>query len=146
MAQWINLNQNNRFVLANVSIFCIVRKNWPYLLLLVGLRQAGRKADEIRMGLESFKILYMLNYLSFYFVNITAVLLYTLLELHFSRLLSSKACFKVHFEVRKFQSPCQSLLLGTSVPNDTWKVLLQYDTLFYEYYRIAYCQGSPEIV
>ena len=35
-----------------------------------------------------------------YYFNIT-----TVLELHFSRLLSSKACFKVWFEVRNIRSP-----------------------------------------
>ena len=39
MAQWTNLNQNNRSV--STFIFCTVRKNGPILLLLVG-RQAGR--------------------------------------------------------------------------------------------------------
>ena len=59
-------------------------------------REAGRPADEMQVGFEFFKILYRLNYLGFYFVcyhsNVT-----TVLELHFSRLLSSKAYFKVCF-------------------------------------------------
>ena len=38
-------------------------------------RQADRQADKVRVGLEIFKILYRLNYLGLYFVNITAMLL-----------------------------------------------------------------------
>ena len=41
----------------------------------------------------------------------------------FSMLFSNKAYFKVCFVVYKIQSPffsCQSLLLRTSIPNDTW--------------------------
>ena len=80
---------------------------------------AGRPADKIQVDFEILKILYRLNYSGFYFVyyhcNIATVLV-----LHFNRLLSSKAYFKVCFEVQKFGShfSCQSLLLGTSTPND----------------------------
>ena len=35
MAQWINLNQNNRSVVASALIFCIVRKNWAYVLTAI---------------------------------------------------------------------------------------------------------------
>ena len=67
-------------------------------------REGLRLADEMRVGLEIFKILYRLNYSGFYFVyyhcNVT-----TVLEVHFSRLLSSKAYFKVCFEVQKIRSP-----------------------------------------
>ena len=80
------------------------------------------------MDLEIFKILYRLNYSAFYFVqyyhNVT-----TVLELHFSRLLSSKAYFKVCFEMGKIWLPffsCQSLQLGTSVPNDTIQICMIY--------------------
>ena len=77
------------------------------LQLLVALtvgRQASKQADDIQVDFETFKILYRLHYAAFYFVqyysNVT-----TVLELHFSRLLSSKAYFKVCFEVGKIQLP-----------------------------------------
>ena len=70
-------------------------KAGPILLLLVDLT-AGREADEMQVDFEIFKILYRLSYLSFYFAcyhsNVT-----TVLEFHFSQLLSSKAYFKVCF-------------------------------------------------
>ena len=75
----------------------------------------------MQVGFEIFKILCRFNDLGFYFVgyhsNVT-----TVLELHFSGLLSSKAYF--NFKVclsGKISVPifsCQSLLPGTSVPND----------------------------
>ena len=69
----------------------------PILLLLVGL-MAGRQADEIWVEFKIIKILYRFNYSGIYFVeyhcNVT-----TVLELHFSRLLSSNAYFKLCFEV-----------------------------------------------
>ena len=43
------------------------------------------------------------------------------MELHFSQVLSSKAYFKVCCEVHKigcYFISCQSLLLGTNLPND----------------------------
>ena len=51
-------------------IFCIVRKNWSYPPTTSGFysREAGRLADEIRVGFEILEILYRLNYSSFYFV------------------------------------------------------------------------------
>ena len=59
-------------------------------------REGGRQADEMSEGFKTFKIFYRLNYLGFYFVyyhsNVT-----TVLELHFSQFLSSKAYFKVCF-------------------------------------------------
>ena len=59
-------------------------------------REGGRQADEMLEGFNIFKILYKLNYSSFYFAchhsNVT-----TVLELHFSSLLSHKAYFKVWF-------------------------------------------------
>ena len=48
--------------------------------------------------------------------NIIAIIITTLLELHFGQLFSSKADFKVYFEVQKIGLPffsCQFLLLGT---------------------------------
>ena len=97
MAQWINLNRNNRSVLA-YQYSVLGEKNWPYPSTASGSygREGGRLADEMRVGFEIFKILYRLNYSGFYFVyyhsNVT-----TVLELHFSQLLSSKAYFKVCF-------------------------------------------------
>ena len=63
--------------------------------------RVGRQADKIQVGLETFKTLYRLNCLGFYFLfSITT----TVLELHFGRLLSSKACFKVCFELQNIRS------------------------------------------
>ena len=77
---------------------------------------------------QSFKIFYRLNYSGFYFVyNHCDVA--TVLQLHFSQLLLSKAYFKVRFEVQKIWQPffsCQSLLLGTSVPNDACMYIQTY--------------------
>ena len=81
-----------------------MRKNWPYPPTVSGSfgREVGRLADKVRVSFENFKILYRLNYLRFYFVyhhcNVTTVIV-----LHFSQLLSSKAYFKVCFEVGKTQ-------------------------------------------
>ena len=99
MAQWINLNWNNRSVLEH-QYSVMGEKTGLILLPLVdvttGREGRGRPADEMWVGFEIFKILYRLNYSSFYFIcyhsNVT-----TVLELHFSRLLSSKAYFKVCF-------------------------------------------------
>ena len=77
-------------------------------------------ADEIGLDFEILKILYRLNYLDFYFVYSSAMLL-IVLEVHFSLLFSNKADFRVCFVARKIRSPlfsCRSLLLGTSAPND----------------------------
>ena len=98
MAQWINFNWNNRSVLVH-QYSVLGEKTDPIFLALVGL-MAGRQASRQNVsGFEIFKILYRLNYLGFYFVcyhsNVT-----TVLELHFSRLLSSKAYFKVCFKCK----------------------------------------------
>ena len=81
MTQWINLNLNNRSMLAH-QYSVLGEKAGPILLPLVGLT-ADRQPNEIRVKFGIFKILYRLNYLGVYFVyyhcNITAVL-----ELHFS--------------------------------------------------------------
>ena len=87
MAEWINLNRNNRSVL--VHRYSVMGKKWPYPTTANGSysreggREGGRPANETRVGFEIFKILYRLNYSGFYFVcyhsNIT-----TVLELHFS--------------------------------------------------------------
>ena len=67
-------------------------------------RLAGRLADKLQMDFEIFKILYRLNYLEFYFVDISAMLL-IVLEVHFSLLFSNKAYFRVCFAVHKILSP-----------------------------------------
>ena len=67
-------------------------------------RQAGRLADEIRLDFEILKILYRLNYLDFYFVYNSAMLL-IVLEVHFSLLFSNKADFRVCFVASKIRSP-----------------------------------------
>ena len=66
MAQWVNLNRNNRSVIAH-RYSALREKAGPVLLLLVGL-MAGWLADEIRVDFEIFKILYKSNYLYFYFL------------------------------------------------------------------------------
>ena len=78
-------------------------KTGPLHLVLVGLT-AGRLADEIRLVFKILKILYRLNYLDFYFVYSSAMLL-IVLEVHFSLLFSNKAHFRVCFVVCKIQSP-----------------------------------------
>ena len=69
------------------------------------------------VGFEIFKIHYRLNYSGFYFVCYHSNVI-TVLELHFSWLLSSKAYFKVCFKCRKPFFSYQSLLFGASIPND----------------------------
>ena len=70
------------------------------------------------MGFEILKILYRLNYLGFHFVYYHCNVA-TVLELHFSRLLPSKGYFKVCFEVSVAIFARRSLLLGTSIPNNS---------------------------
>ena len=87
-------------------------------------RQAGRLADEIRLDFEILRILYRLNYLDFYFVY-SSVMLLIVLEVHFSLLFLTKVCFRMCFVVCKIWLPffsCWSLLLGTTVPNGTYKL------------------------
>ena len=76
MAQWINLFQNNRFVLYT-SITFFVRKIVPVHVAEPGLtagrqvagRQAGRQvADEIQLNLEIFKNHCTSKDSTFYFV------------------------------------------------------------------------------
>ena len=81
----------------------------------------GSLADKTQLDIEILKIPYRLNYLDVYFVDISLMLL-IVLEKHFSLLFSNKAHFRVCFVVCKILSPffsCRSLLLGTSIPNDT---------------------------
>ena len=94
-------------------------KTGPLHLALVGLT-AGRLADEIRLDFEILKILYRLNYLDFYFVYSSAMLL-IVLEVHFSLLFSNKADFRVclwRVKSGRHCFSCRSLPLGTSAPND----------------------------
>ena len=64
------INRNNRSVLAR-RYSVLWEKIGTILLPLVGLT-AGRQANEMRVGLEIFKILYRFKYSGFYF---TAMLL-----------------------------------------------------------------------
>ena len=99
IVQWINLNQNNRFVLA--LRYPVLREKAGPIFQPLEVFAAGRQADEIWVSFEIFKILCRLNYLGYYFVyyhcNVT-----TVLELHFSQLLASKAYFKVFLKCKKF--------------------------------------------
>ena len=65
-------------------------------------RQAGRPVDEIRLDFKIFTILYRLNYLDFYLVD-NSVMLLIVLKVHFSLLFSYKAYFRVCFVVRKIR-------------------------------------------
>ena len=56
----------------------------------------SRLADKIWLDFEIIKILYRLNYLDFYFVDISAMLL-IVLEDHFHLLVTNKAYFRVCF-------------------------------------------------
>ena len=82
-----------------------MRKNWASTPSASGSygRLAGL-ADEIRLDFQILKILYRLNYLDFYFVYSSAMLL-IVLEVHFSLLFSNKADFRVCFVARKIRSP-----------------------------------------
>ena len=88
----------------------LVKRTGPICLALVNVI-AGRPADEIWMDFKIFKTFHRLNYLDFYFVNISAMVL-TVLEVHFSLLFSHRAYFRACFEVHKIWLPlysCQSL-------------------------------------
>ena len=74
MAQWVNLKQNNRSVIAHQHS-ALSEKAGPVLLLLVGLMAgwqagwlAGWLADKMQVDFKILKILYRLNYLYFYFL------------------------------------------------------------------------------
>ena len=64
---------------------------------------AGRLIDEIWVGFKILKILCKLNYLGFYFVYYHCNVA-TLLEQHFSWLLSSKAYLRCILKCKKFNS------------------------------------------
>ena len=67
---------------------------------------AGWLVDEVQTEVEIFKIPYGLNYLDFYYVQYQYnVIIAILLEMHFSRLFSSIAYFKVCFEACKIWLP-----------------------------------------
>ena len=94
MTQLINLNWNNRSVLPHQ--YSVLGEKLALSPTTNGSYgwEGGRPVDKIWVGFEVFKILYRLKYSGFYFVsyhsNVT-----TVIGLHFSRLLSSKAYFKV---------------------------------------------------
>ena len=109
MALRVNVLRNKGFVFRQQSPI-LWEKTGSLHLALVGLtagwqagRQAGRQ-DEIRLDFEILKILYRLNYLDFYFVYSSAMLL-IVLEVYFSLLFSSKADFRMCFVARKIRSP-----------------------------------------
>ena len=110
MALRVNVLRNKGFVFRQQSPI-LWEKTGPLHLALVGLTAgwlagwlAGRLADEIRLDFEILKILYRLNYLDFYFVYSSAMLL-IVLEVYFSLLFSNKADFRVCFVARKIRSP-----------------------------------------
>ena len=84
MALKINILWYNIFVFRQWSPF-LREKYGPILPVLVGL-MAGWQT--IWVDFKILKILYWLNYLGFYFVNINAILLVS--ELHFNQLFSNK--------------------------------------------------------
>ena len=82
MAQWRNLDQNNRSVLARW--YSVLWEKTGHILLPLDSLTAGREesmVDEIQMGFKVFKILNRCNYLGFYFVyyrwNITTIIIRT---------------------------------------------------------------------
>ena len=87
----------------------VVRKNWASTPS--ASRSYGRLAGEIRLDFEILTILYRLNYLDFYFLYSSAMLL-IVLEVYFSLLFSNKADFRVCFVARKIRS----LLFFMSIP------------------------------
>ena len=98
-----------------------MRKNWPYPPTASGSysREASRRNTG---GFHNFKTSLQVKLFGFLFclISNTAVL-----ELHSVGFCQVKVYFKVCFEVQKksvaiFLS-CQSLLLGTNVPNDIKK-------------------------
>ena len=75
MAQWVNLNRNNRSVIAH-QYSSLSEKAGPVLLPLVGLT-AGWLAGWLagRQNAGGFQILYRPNFLYFYFVIILSYLM-----------------------------------------------------------------------
>ena len=95
MALRINVFRYNGFRIYTAIAFLVRETGSQHLALaLVGL-MAGCQADEIRLDYAIVKILYRLNYLDFYFVDIIAMLL-IVLEVYFSLLFSIfRVCFVV---------------------------------------------------
>ena len=106
LLQWIHIQ---------TTITFLVRETGPLRLVLVDLT-AGRQADEIWLDFKILTILYRSNYLDCYFVYSSTMLL-IVLEIHFSLLFSNKLYCRVCNIWQPIFS-CQSLLLGTSVPDD----------------------------
>ena len=73
MALRINVFHYNGFVFRQQLPFFWEKTGPPHLALVDFV--AGRLADEIELDFEIFKILYRLNYLDFYFVDISTMLL-----------------------------------------------------------------------
>ena len=118
-AQWISLNWNNRSILAYWYSLLWEKRSYPP----TASESYGREGGKTKYGwVSKFRNSRYTGYLSFYCVYYHCnVATYTVLELHFSRLLSSKAYFKVCLEVWKILQPffsCQSLLLGTIISSD----------------------------
>ena len=86
-AQWINLIRNN--ICVNKSIFCIVRKNWPYPPTASGSygREASRRntggflSVKASLQVKLFGILICLISLQFWFLNLKSFSLVLVLEL-----------------------------------------------------------------
>ena len=93
MAQWINLNRNNRSVLARQMIFCIVRKNWRYPPTASESygREAGREAG--RQNTSGFRNFYTSQQVKLAIRTFISLLItlqfYCSIRTVFSRLLSS---------------------------------------------------------
>ena len=98
-----------------------MRKNWPYPPTASGSygREGGRPADEIRVDFKILKLIYRFNYSEFNLFNIIAILLqyYNCIQSPFVKL---KFILRCVLKCKIFGSHflCQSLLLGTNVPND----------------------------
>ena len=117
LAQWINLNRINRFVVASASISCIVRKNWSYLPTTIGSygRLAGWQTKYGRVSnflksiqVKLFRSLFCLNQCNAIIVS----------QVHFSRLLSIKHILRCVLKCKKSIFSFQFLLLNTSILND----------------------------
>ena len=103
----------------SVSIFCIVIKTGPILPPLWVLQQAGRQAGrQNKGGFQIFKILYNSG---FCFFTITAVLLQyqNCISVDFCQVkLILRCVLKCEKSTLVTIFSCQSLLLGTNVPDD----------------------------
>ena len=84
------------------AIAFLVRNIWTHTPSASG--SYSRQADEIQVDFETMNILYRLNYLDFYFVDISAMLLIPL-EVYFRQFFSNKVRFRACLEVHKIQLP-----------------------------------------